>query len=122
MGRGAHPRRAPLGELLARALAVLVLADPGPLPAAEAGVLARWIEAGGVAVRFAGPRLATATQNVSGDNPDPFLPVRLRAGDRVIGGALTWGRPVALAAFPHTIAAKEGLSVEVENRVCWAPE
>lgn len=95
----AEARRAPIAELLARALAVLVLADPGPMPASDSASLARWIEAGGVAVRFAGPRLATATQAVLGDEVDPFLPVRLRAGDRVVGGALTWERPVELAPF-----------------------
>jgi hypothetical protein len=95
----AEARRAPLAELLARPLAVLTLADPAPLAAGEAAQLARWIEAGGVAVRFAGPRLAVATQASATESPDPLLPVRLRAGDRVVGGALTWERPVGLAAF-----------------------
>ncbi|MSO84607.1 MAG: DUF4159 domain-containing protein [Rhodospirillales bacterium] len=112
----AEARRAPIAELLARALAVLVLADPGPFPATDAAVLARWIETGGVAVRFAGPRLATATQNVSGENPDPFLPVRLRAGDRVVGGALTWERPVPLAAFDDK-SPFFGLPVSADVRV-----
>ncbi|MEK7246534.1 MAG: DUF4159 domain-containing protein [Pseudomonadota bacterium] len=112
----AEARRAPVAELLARALAVLVLADPGPLPASDSASLARWIEAGGVAVRFAGPRLATATQNVSGEAPDPFLPVRLRAGDRVVGGALTWERPVQLAAFDDK-SPFFGLPVPADVRV-----
>jgi hypothetical protein len=112
----AEVRRAPVAELLARALAVLVLADPGPLPAADFAALARWIEAGGVAVRFAGPRLATATQNVSGDAADPFLPVRLRAGDRVVGGALTWERPVELAPFDDK-SPFFGLPVSADVRV-----
>ena len=32
--------------------------------------------------------------------PDPLLPVRLLAGDRQLGGALSWSQPAALAAFP----------------------
>lgn len=112
----AEVRRAPAAELLARALAVLVLADPGPLPASDSAALARWIEAGGVAVRFAGPRLAAATQNVSAETPDPFLPVRLRAGDRVVGGALTWERPVELAPFDDK-SPFFGLPVPADVRV-----
>ncbi len=112
----AEVRRAPIPELLARALAVLVLADPGPLPASDQAALARWIEAGGVAVRFAGPRLATATQGAASENPDPFLPVRLRAGDRVVGGALTWARPVELAAFDDK-SPFFGLAVPADVRV-----
>jgi len=44
-------------------------------------------------IRFAGPRLA--------ERPDPLLPVALRAGERQLGGALSWDRPQALAPFPE---------------------
>ncbi len=42
-------------------------------------------------MRFAGPRLAAAT--------DALIPVRLRHGDRVLGGSLTWQTPQPLASF-----------------------
>src|SRR5439155_5985166 len=53
----------------------------------------RWIEDGGVLVRFAGPRLA------AGD--DELVPVKLRRGGRILGGSLTWEQPQQLAAFTH---------------------
>lgn len=112
----AETRREPLAELLARALAVLVLADPAPLSASDAGALVRWIEAGGVTVRFAGPRLAVATQAVSGEAVDPLLPVRLRSGDRVVGGALSWERPVEIAPFDDK-SPFFGLAVPADVRV-----
>ncbi len=112
----AEARRGPLADLLARPLAVLVLADPAPPPASDAGALARWIEAGGVAVRFAGPRLAVATQAATAEAADPLLPVRLRSGDRVVGGALTWERPVELAEFGDK-SPFFGLAVPADVRV-----
>ena len=45
-------------------------------------------------LRFAGPRLA---REASVD--DPLLPVALRAGDRTIGGSLSWRGAGRLAAF-----------------------
>jgi hypothetical protein len=112
----AEARRAPLAELLARELAVLVLADPPPLPASDTAALVRWTEAGGVTVRFAGPRLAVATQAFSGETTDPLLPVRLRSGDRVVGGALSWERPVEIAPFDDK-SPFFGLTVPEDVRV-----
>ena len=54
-----------------------------------------WIDEGGLLVRFAGPRTAAADL----DSTDPLLPVRLRAGGRSVGGAMSWGEPKALRAF-----------------------
>ncbi len=90
-------REGSLGALLARQLSVLVLADV-PLEGGDADALRRWVEAGGLLIRFAGPRMAEA----SGDpaHADPLLPVRLLAGDRQLGGALSWSQPAALARFP----------------------
>ena len=51
----------------------------------------RWIDDGGVLVRFAGPRLAAAD--------DDLVPVRLRRGGRMLGGSLSWEQPQQLAAF-----------------------
>lgn len=71
-------------------LPMLVLADVGNVGDAH-DRLARWIEDGGVLVRFAGPRLAASE--------DDLVPVRLRRGGRVLGGSLSWDKPQPLAAF-----------------------
>ncbi len=73
-------------------LPMMVLADVGNVTDAREA-LTRWIEDGGVLVRFAGPRLA------AGD--DDLVPVRLRRGGRILGGALSWEQPQELAAFPR---------------------
>ncbi|WP_119459188.1 DUF4159 domain-containing protein [Rhodospirillaceae bacterium SYSU D60014] len=85
-------RKGNILELLQRELAVLVLADVGNLPDSDRAEVAEWIEQGGVLLRFAGPRLA--------QNADALLPVRLRGGDRTLGGALSWSQPAQLAPFP----------------------
>ncbi len=101
-------RRGSVRELLAREIAVIVLADVDSLTPAEQDQLTRWIEQGGVLVRFAGPRLAA--------RPDPLLPVRLRTGDRQLGGALSWQQPAHLAPFPGD-SPFAGLIVPDEVRV-----
>src|SRR6185312_1287887 len=84
-------RRGPVAELFKREIAVLVYSDAGPDSPAEEESVRKWIEAGGVLLRFAGPRLA--------EQSDKLLPVRLRRGGRTIGGALSWERPAKLAPF-----------------------
>ncbi|MBR0674417.1 DUF4159 domain-containing protein, partial [Neoroseomonas soli] len=89
----AEIRRGTPEALLARRLAVMVLADREVPEGREREALARWVEQGGMLIRFAGPRLA--------ERPDPLLPVALRSGERALGGALSWDRPQALAPFPE---------------------
>jgi hypothetical protein len=72
-------------------LSMLVLADVGKLPQADHDTIAAWVEKGGLLLRFAGPRLAAAA--------DDLLPVQLREGDRSLSSALSWERPQALAPF-----------------------
>jgi len=84
-------RRGPADELLKRELAVLVYADAGPDSPGEEETVRKWVEGGGVLLRFAGPRLA--------EQGDHLLPVRLRRGGRTIGGALSWEQPAKLAPF-----------------------
>ncbi len=81
--------------LLKRDISVLVLADR-PLPdGAERDALTRWVQQGGLLIRFAGPR----TAEEAGNDTDTLLPVRLLSGDRQLGGALSWSRPAGLAPF-----------------------
>ena len=78
---------------------VIALADIATLSGAEEEALSAWIEEGGLLLRFAGPRLAAS--DVSRDAEDPLMPVRLRAGGRTVGGAMSWGEPKSLAPFPE---------------------
>ncbi|WP_422031819.1 DUF4159 domain-containing protein [Roseovarius sp.] len=78
---------------------VIVLADVATLSGAEQAELLEWAENGGLLLRFAGPRLAAS--DVSRDEEAPLMPVRLRAGGRTVGGAMSWGEPKSLAPFPE---------------------
>ncbi len=84
-------RQGSLNRLLSQALAVLVVTDKAPMPPAARDEIARWIERGGTMLRFAGPRLA--------DAGDELVPVRLRKGAREMGGAMSWSQPAPLAPF-----------------------
>src|SRR5262249_21170420 len=92
-------------DLLKRELAVVILADVGAITQTETAMLSRWIEKGGVLLRFAGPHLA--------ENTDTLLPVRLRPGDRALGGALSWEKPEPLAPFAEA-SPFHGLAVPKE--------
>jgi hypothetical protein len=74
-------------------LPMIILADVGTLAGDARDRLARWIDDGGVLVRFAGPRLAAAD--------DELVPVKLRRGGRILGGSLSWDQPQHLAGFSH---------------------
>ena len=76
---------------------VIILADVATLAGSEADDLLSWVENGGLLLRFAGPQLAASDTGVATE--DPLLPVRLRAGGRSVGGAMSWGEPKTLAPF-----------------------
>ncbi|MDR3529916.1 MAG: BatA domain-containing protein, partial [Rhodopila sp.] len=98
--------------LLKRDISVLVLADRPLLEGAERDALEAWVRKGGLLIRFAGPRTAEAATN----DTDTLLPVRLLAGDRQLGGALSWSKPAGLAAFPPN-SPFAGLPVTDEVKV-----
>lgn len=102
---------APLGEMLNTAPDVLILADVGGFNDAERDALTKWVEQGGLLIRFAGPRLAQSGAGQLDD--DPLLPVRLRAGGRSVGGAMSWGAPRKLRPFADG-SAFAGLPVPEE--------
>ncbi len=91
----ARPDSADLAEaipsLLERRPSVVVLADIGVLPETAETALQKFVEDGGYLVRFAGPRLAATT------GEDPLVPVRLRTGERQLGGAMSWSEPQKIA-------------------------
>ena len=82
-----------VSQFLEQHVPMMILADVGNIGTEGREALTRWIEEGGVLVRFAGPRLA------AGD--DDLVPVKLRRGGRVLGGSLSWEKPQQLAAFPR---------------------
>jgi len=81
----------PIRSLLEEHVALMILADVGTVSGQAHDDLRRFIEDGGVLVRFAGTRLAGAS--------DDLVPVRLRRGGRVLGGSMSWDTPKTLAPF-----------------------
>jgi hypothetical protein len=92
LAEGKSPAQA-VEQFLDQNLPMLILADVGTVAGEARERLTRWIDDGGVLVRFAGPRLA------AGD--DDLVPVRLRRGGRTLGGSLTWEQPQQLGSFSH---------------------
>jgi hypothetical protein len=90
LGDQGAPQQA-ISQFLDQKLPMMVLADVGTLSPEIRERINAWIDRGGVLVRFAGPRLAQAD--------DDLVPVKLRRGGRSLGGSLTWEKPQHLAAF-----------------------
>jgi len=90
LGDKGAPQQA-ITQFLDQKLPMMVLADVGTLSPEIRERMTAWIEQGGVLVRFAGPRLAQAD--------DDLVPVKLRRGGRSLGGSLTWEKPQHLAGF-----------------------
>jgi hypothetical protein len=78
-------------QFLDQKLPMIVMADVGALSPELRQRIDAWLDRGGVMVRFAGPRLAQAD--------DDLVPVKLRHGGRSLGGSMTWEKPQHLAAF-----------------------
>jgi hypothetical protein len=86
--------QAPIGDLIARSVSVLILIDVGKIAGADHSQVARFVENGGLLIRFAGDHTAGGT--------DDLVPVMLRGGGRYLGSALAWSSPQHLAEFPQT--------------------
>lgn len=78
-------------NILSQNPSTLILADIGKLVGKPLSQIQKWVERGGVLVRFAGPRLEKGG--------DELLPVELRRGGRTLGGALSWSTPQSLSPF-----------------------
>ncbi len=83
-----------LDSVLKQNVSVLMLADIGTLNGEAAEKVDDFVKRGGLLVRFAGPRLEKAG--------DDLLPVVLRTGGRSLGGALSWSSPQPLAPFDES--------------------
>ncbi|HZT26668.1 MAG TPA: DUF4159 domain-containing protein [Pseudolabrys sp.] len=89
LAEGVAPAEA-VSRFLNQHIPMLILADVGNVAEAREP-LTKWIEDGGVLVRFAGPHLAR--------NDDDLVPVKLRRGGRILGGSLSWDKPQKLTGF-----------------------
>jgi hypothetical protein len=87
---GAAPSEA-VSRFIDQRLPALILSDVGTIAPASREKLIKWIEDGGLLVRFAGPRLAATD--------DDLVPVQLRRGGRVLGGSMSWEQPQNLSQF-----------------------
>jgi hypothetical protein len=85
-------RRGSINELIDARAQALVLPDASRIAPTDQAALERWLNNGGLLVRFSGPRLA--------NDADEFVPVRLRPGSRTLGAALAWETELAVAPFP----------------------
>ena len=88
---GAAPAEA-ITRFIDQRLPVLILSDVGTIAPTARERLVRWMDDGGLLIRFAGPRLAAA-------DDDLVVPVQLRRGGRVLGGSLSWEQPQKLGQF-----------------------
>ena len=90
----AELREGTIPAVLEKKPGVLILADVGRMVPETARAVRRFVEEGGLLIRFAGPHMETAS--------DDLVPVRLRSGARAVGGALSWEKPQPLGPFPET--------------------
>ncbi len=79
-------------SLIADRVSTLIMADIGTISPDTAATISKWVEKGGMLIRFAGPRLAASASNA-------LIPVLLRNGGRNLAGSLTWGTPQPLTSF-----------------------
>ncbi|MCC5980527.1 MAG: DUF4159 domain-containing protein [Oceanicaulis sp.] len=87
---------APYAEIVRGPLETVLEEEPSGLVMVDAArnedpSVLEFVERGGLLIRFAGPRLAA--------REDSLLPVRLRQGGRLLGGALNWEEPQTIAPF-----------------------
>ncbi len=97
-----------ISEALNRNVSVLMLSDVARITGADYDAAAHFVENGGILVRFAGGRMMSGT--------DDLIPVKLRIGERYLGGALNWSQPQHLAPFPDASPFR-GLSIPAEVTV-----
>ncbi len=104
--------RGPFADVVTRLIdenaTVIVLTDIGMIDAQTTEKLEKFVSDGGILLRFSGPRMANSDEGL--------VPVRLRQGERTIGGALSWDSPRTLAPFPES-SPLHGLAISDEITV-----
>ncbi len=91
-----------ISRLLDAHVSVLALADIGRVTGADHDRVAKFVNDGGLLIRFAGERMTGEV--------DDLIPVKLRVGGRYLGGSLAWAEPQHLAVFSDS-SPFGGLSV-----------
>src|SRR5258706_1899991 len=80
-----------IDQVLDSGVSVLVVADIGQMTLAEHDRVTKFVEEGGVLLRFGGAKLAA--------HSDDLVPVKLREGERLMGSSMTWASPQHLTPF-----------------------
>ena len=83
-----------LSDVIVDAPDAIVLGDRAQFTDENFNALTEWIEQGGALIRFSGPKLAAAA--------DDLTPTPLRPASRSLGGVLAWDDPQGLATFPDS--------------------
>lgn len=102
--------RGPAQELAQAGLDTILLPDAGQLDSEDATALERFVNRGGLLVRFAGPRLAAAAADAQ------LLPLAVSPTPRRLDGALTWSPADAIAPFART-SPFAGLTAPADARI-----
>jgi hypothetical protein len=93
---GSQTATGSLNSLIGQHPGLIILADTS-LTQAEQDAATAYLTQGGILLRFAGPLTAAAPDNLTAS---PLL-----AGDRSLGGTLSWTTPQALAPFTGPLAS-----------------
>jgi hypothetical protein len=96
----ATTQRGDAKSLISQGAQALILPDASRIAGPDREAIDAWLEKGGLLIRFAGPRLANAQ--------DDLLPAALRPGARAMGGALAWEKPQTLGGGAPASADRTG--------------
>lgn len=80
-------------DLIQQSVSVIIMPDIAAMPTETLNALEKWVEKGGLLLRFAGEHMA----DLRGDQF--LLPVLLRNGGRSLSGSLSWNNPQKITAF-----------------------
>ena len=101
--------RANLTRLVAAGLDALILPDAGDLAAPDREALERFVRAGGLLIRTAGPKLLAA-------GPSPLIPAALDPEPRTVRGSMTWDNGGKVGTFDRS-SPFAGLAIPEDARV-----
>ena len=101
--------RANLSRLAEAGLDALILPDAGELAPQDSAALERFVRAGGLLIRTAGPKILAA-------GPSPLIPAALGPEPRTVRGSMTWDNAGKVAAFDRA-SPFAGLPVPDDARV-----
>lgn len=82
-----------ISEILENDPSMIILPDIGAIPSQTLNMLEKWIDEGGLLVRFAGPNMMESI------NTPYLVPVPIRSGTRSLEGSLSWEKPLTLQEF-----------------------